>query len=93
MKLKTCSYLSKLKEWISGTVSKEPKERREFSSQVKRRRMLQFDSQISDSSLYSNELSSTFLKSTVSSTQLCYTDLIFHHTFDFEHCTLMNCYI
>ncbi|KAH7550286.1 hypothetical protein JRO89_XS13G0165300 [Xanthoceras sorbifolium] len=44
-------------------MSKEPKERRETSSQVKRRRMLQFDSQVVDNSLCCDELPSAFLKS------------------------------
>ncbi|KAJ4712090.1 Protein XRI1 [Melia azedarach] len=46
-----------------GDISKEPKERRETSSQIKRRRMLQFDTQIADSSLCSDETPSAFLKS------------------------------
>ncbi|KAI9174112.1 hypothetical protein LWI28_012133 [Acer negundo] len=44
-------------------MSKEPKERRETSSQIKRRRMLQFDSQVVDNSLCCDELPSAFLKS------------------------------
>ncbi|KAK1577647.1 hypothetical protein Q3G72_023539 [Acer saccharum] len=46
-----------------NNMSNEPKERRETSSQVKRRRMLQFDSQLVDNSLCCDELPSAFLKS------------------------------
>ncbi|XP_004290201.1 PREDICTED: protein XRI1 [Fragaria vesca subsp. vesca] len=43
--------------------NKEPEEQRESFSQVKRRRMLQFDTEAMDSSLSSEDLSSAFLKS------------------------------
>ncbi|KAK4844127.1 hypothetical protein QYF36_016816 [Acer negundo] len=46
-----------------NNMSKEPKEGRETSSQIKRRRMLQFDSQVVDNSLCCDELPSAFLKS------------------------------
>ncbi|KAK3219642.1 hypothetical protein Dsin_013612 [Dipteronia sinensis] len=52
-----------IRRCISDNMSKEPKERRETSSQVKRRRMLQFDSQVVDNSLCCDELPSAFLKS------------------------------
>ncbi|KAJ0112710.1 hypothetical protein Patl1_02556 [Pistacia atlantica] len=42
-------------------IDKEPIERRETSSQAKRRRMLQFDTEVADSSLFSNEMPSAFL--------------------------------
>lgn len=56
-----------LNEWISDNMNKEPEERRDTSSQVKRRRMLDFKPQAVDSSLYGEEMSSAFLKSNVSS--------------------------
>lgn len=55
-----------LRELISGNMSKEPKDCRETYSQIKRRRMLQFDTQVVDSSLCSDEMPSPFLKSNVS---------------------------
>ncbi|XP_044485017.1 protein XRI1-like [Mangifera indica] len=45
-----------------GDVNKGPIEFKETSSQVKRRRMLQFDNQVADSSLCCNEMPSAFLK-------------------------------
>ncbi|XP_044465349.1 protein XRI1-like isoform X2 [Mangifera indica] len=45
----------------SGSISKEPMERKETSSQVKRRRMLQFDTEVADSSTFRNEMPSAFL--------------------------------
>ncbi|XP_041008791.1 protein XRI1-like isoform X4 [Juglans microcarpa x Juglans regia] len=47
----------------SGNMDKEPEECRESSLQVKRRRMLQFNSQATDPSHSSEERSSAFLKS------------------------------
>ena len=55
-----------IRKCISDNMSKEPKERRETSSQVKRRRMLQFDNQAVDNSLCCDELPYAFLKSNVS---------------------------
>lgn len=51
--------------WVSDNRSKEPEEQKESYSQVKRRRMLQFDTEAMDSSLSSEDLSSSFLKSNV----------------------------
>ncbi|GAY39096.1 hypothetical protein CUMW_041750 [Citrus unshiu] len=47
----------------SGKMSKDPKEHRETYSQAKRRRMLQFDPQVLDSSLCCDEMPSAFQKS------------------------------
>lgn len=47
-------------------MNKEPDERRETSAQSKRRRMLQFDSQVVDSTMFNEEMSTAFLKSNVS---------------------------
>ncbi|KAH9654909.1 protein XRI1 [Citrus sinensis] len=47
----------------NGNMSKETKDCRETYSQIKRRRMLQFDTQVVDSSLCSDEMPSPFLKS------------------------------
>ncbi|XVF32188.1 hypothetical protein REPUB_Repub17cG0060500 [Reevesia pubescens] len=47
----------------NDNISKEPEDKREISSQVKRRRMLQFDSHAVDSSLFCEEMPSAFLKS------------------------------
>lgn len=58
------------KKWISDNRTKEPEEPRESFSQVKRRRMLQFDTQAIDPSLSCDELSSSFLKSNVCSEYL-----------------------
>ncbi|MBA0733069.1 hypothetical protein Gogos_017114, partial [Gossypium gossypioides] len=44
-------------------ISKESEEKRETASQVKRRRMLQFDTHAVDSSLFCEEMPSAFLKS------------------------------
>lgn len=49
--------------WVSDNRNKEPEEQKESYSQVKRRRMLQFDTEAMDSSLSSEDLSSSFLKS------------------------------
>ncbi|XP_050364716.1 protein XRI1 isoform X2 [Argentina anserina] len=49
--------------WVSDNRNKEPEEQKESFSQVKRRRMLQFDTEAMDSSLSSEDLSSSFLKS------------------------------
>lgn len=51
-------------------MNKGPIEFKETSSQVKRRRMLQFDNQVADSSLCCNEMPSAFLKLNVSAEQL-----------------------
>ncbi|KAK9282483.1 hypothetical protein L1049_005401 [Liquidambar formosana] len=50
-------------EWISDNMIKEPEECRETSSQVKRRRMLQFNNQVIDPPFCNEEMSSAFLKS------------------------------
>ncbi|XVF21374.1 hypothetical protein REPUB_Repub12eG0085000 [Reevesia pubescens] len=47
----------------NDNISKEPVDKREISSQVKRRRMLQFDSHAVDCSLLCEEMPSPFLKS------------------------------
>ncbi|XP_048232555.1 protein XRI1 isoform X2 [Ricinus communis] len=47
----------------SDNMHKEPEEHRETSSQLKRRRMLQFDTQAADSPLCHEEISSVFLQS------------------------------
>ncbi|XWS31273.1 hypothetical protein CRYUN_Cryun23aG0063100 [Craigia yunnanensis] len=47
----------------NNNISKEPEDKRETSSQVKRRRMLQFDTHAVDSSLVCEEMPSAFLKS------------------------------
>lgn len=60
-------FLISLK-WISDSRSKEPEEPRESFSQVKRRRMLQFDTPAIDPIdpyLSCDELSSTFLNANV----------------------------
>ena len=57
-------YFNNLKAWFSENMSKEPEECRETSSQVKRRRMLQFNSQAMDPS--HEQKSSAFIKSNVS---------------------------
>ena len=58
--------------WVSDNRNKEPEEQRESFSQVKRRRMLQFDTEAMDSSLSNEDLSSSFLKSNVCAGFLCY---------------------
>ncbi|XP_022728435.1 protein XRI1-like isoform X3 [Durio zibethinus] len=47
----------------NDNISKEPEDKKETSSQVKRRRMLQFDTHAVDSSLVCEEMPSAFLKS------------------------------
>lgn len=66
--------------WVSDNRNKEPEEQRESFSQVKRRRMLQFDTEAMDSSLSSEDLSSTFLKSNVCAAYLlsCMSFLLYH---------------
>lgn len=51
--------------WFAGNLNKEAQECRASSSQVKRRRMLQFNTQPVESSFCSEETSSSFLKSNV----------------------------
>ncbi|MBA0675044.1 hypothetical protein Goari_016609 [Gossypium aridum] len=46
----------------NDNITKELEEKRETSSQVKRRRMLQFDTHVVDSSLICNEMPSALLK-------------------------------
>ena len=46
-------------------MNKEPEVIRETSSQLKRRRMLQFDSQVVDSAFCNEDISTVFLKSNV----------------------------
>lgn len=59
------SLFHNMKVWLPGNVSKQPEECRDASSQVKRRRMLQFNSQpVTPHSI--DERSSAFLKSNVS---------------------------
>ncbi|XP_039049699.1 protein XRI1-like isoform X2 [Hibiscus syriacus] len=52
-----------LPHYVNDNMSKEPEEKREASSQAKRRRMLQFDTHVIDSSLVCEEMPSAFLKS------------------------------
>ncbi|OMO90733.1 hypothetical protein CCACVL1_07304 [Corchorus capsularis] len=47
----------------NDNANNDPEDRRETSSQIKRRRMLQFDTNASDSSLICEEMPSAFLKS------------------------------
>ncbi|KAF5741272.1 protein XRI1 isoform X3 [Tripterygium wilfordii] len=58
--MKACSDLSVTQ---SENINKEPEQRREASSQVKRRRMLQFDTEVVDSLFCSEEIPPVFIKS------------------------------
>ncbi|XP_022769896.1 protein XRI1-like isoform X2 [Durio zibethinus] len=60
--VKECGDLSYHVTYNDNTI-KEPEDKRETSSQVKRRRMLQFDTHAVDSFLICEEMPSTFLKS------------------------------
>ncbi|KAK8573306.1 hypothetical protein V6N13_100108 [Hibiscus sabdariffa] len=51
-----------LLHYVNDDMSKEPEEKREASSHAKRRRMLQFDTHVIDSSLVCEEMPSAFLK-------------------------------
>ncbi|XP_022758676.1 protein XRI1-like isoform X2 [Durio zibethinus] len=60
--VKECGDLS-FHVTLNDNISKESEDKRETSSQVKRRRMLQFDTHAVDSSLVCDEMPSAFLKS------------------------------
>lgn len=57
----SCLLSFLIAECISDTMQKEPEEYKETSSQLKRRRMLQFDTQVIDSPFCNEEMSSVFL--------------------------------
>lgn len=84
-----------LRELISGNMSKEPKDCRETYSQIKRRRMLQFDTQVVDSSLCSDEMPSPFLKSmSVRATSLlCDHSVIASCLYIMEHVLVIWSYV
>ncbi|KAK9020478.1 hypothetical protein V6N11_010502 [Hibiscus sabdariffa] len=52
-----------LLHYVNDNISKEPEEKKETYSQAKRRRMLQFDTHVIDSSLVCEEMPCTLLKS------------------------------
>lgn len=69
--------ISNQKECVSDNMQKEPEERKETFSQLKRRRMLQFDTQAVDSPFCNEEMLSVFLSNV--NDRYPFNFLTFHH--------------